>query len=61
MTPPTKFRFLTREHSLESPEKSYVSAGGSHKPYGMNEPFPFNKPIGNLQWVGGVMTPPYEL
>ena len=39
MTPPTRFRFLTREHSTESPEKSYVLAGASHKPYGMNEPF----------------------
>ena len=25
----------------------------------MNDPFPFNQPIGNLQRVGGVMTPPY--
>ena len=39
MTPPTRFRFLTGDHSSESPEKSYVLAGASHKPYGMNEPF----------------------
>ena len=39
MTPPTRFRFMPGDHSTESPEKSYVSAGASHKPYGMNEPF----------------------
>ena len=60
MTPPTRFRFLTGDHSTESPGKSYVSAGASHKPYGMHELFPSNKPIGNLQRVGGVMTPPYN-
>ena len=43
MTPPIRFRFLTGEHSTESPEKSYVLAGASHKPYGMNEPFPIQQ------------------
>ena len=39
MTPPTRLRFMPGDHSTESPEKSYVSAGASHKPYGMNDPF----------------------
>ncbi|MCI7808449.1 hypothetical protein MR626_04055, partial [bacterium] len=33
--------------------------GGEPPPYGMNEPFPFNQPIGNSRRVGGVMTPTY--
>ncbi|MCI7809552.1 hypothetical protein MR626_09755, partial [bacterium] len=39
MTPPTRFRFMPGDHSTESPGKSYVLAGASHKPYGMSEPF----------------------
>ena len=39
MTPPTRSRFMTVDHSTEAPEKSYVSAGASPPPYGMNELF----------------------
>ncbi len=57
MTPPlgSGFEWLPFNQNIQNRN---VSAGASHKPYGMNDPFLFNQPIGNLQRVGGVMTPP---